>query len=138
MNRVANSVRSLLPAVWPFKAALRLLSRVVAIDLLPPLAECLHTITADNGKEFAAHQRIVQELGIDFLFAHLYAAWERGSNENMDGLLLQYFPNCRNFGFISEKEIDAVMYKLNHRPRKCLYFKSPFEIFFEHSVALVS
>jgi len=74
MGRVANSVRSLLPAVWPFKAALRLLSRVAVIDLLPPLAECLHTITADNGKEFAEHQRIVQELGIDFFFAHPYAA----------------------------------------------------------------
>jgi IS30 family transposase len=109
MGRVANSVRSLLPAVWPVKAALRLLSRVAVIDLLQPLAECLHTITADNGKEFAEHQRIVQELGIDFFFAHPYAAWERGSNENMNGRLRQYFPKGRDFGIIYEKEIDDVM-----------------------------
>jgi IS30 family transposase len=109
MGRVANSVRSLLPAVWPFKAALRLLSRVAVIDLLQPLAECLHTITADNGKEFAEHQRIVQELGIDFFFAHPYAAWERGSNENMNGRLRYYFPKGRDFGIIYEKEIDDVM-----------------------------
>ena len=108
------------------------------IDLLQPIADCSHTITADNGKEFAEHERIAQELGLDFFFAHPYAAWERGSNENMNGLVRQYIPKNRELTSVTEDELIQVMIKLNHRPRKCLDFKSPFEVFFEQSVALTS
>ena len=62
------------------------------IDLLQPVTDRAHTITADNGKEFSEHERIAKELGIDFFFAHAYAAWERGANENMNGLVRQYMP----------------------------------------------
>ncbi|HEY5668978.1 MAG TPA: IS30 family transposase, partial [Anaerolineales bacterium] len=70
-------------------------------------------------------------LEADFFFAHPYAAWERGSNENMNGLLRQYFPKGRDFDTISEEEIEVAMFKLNHRPRKCLAFNSPFQEFFK-------
>ena len=108
------------------------------IDLLQPLADRSHTITGDNGKEFADHQRIAQELGIDFFFAHPYAAWERGGNENMNGLVRQYIPKNRELSSVTNDELEHIVIKLNHRPRKCLDFKSPFEVFFEQSVALTS
>ena len=108
------------------------------IDLLHPVADRTHTITGDNGKEFAEHQRIAQELGVDFFFAHPYAAWERGANENMNGLVRQYIPKNRDLTSVTDNELEQIMIKLNHRPRKCLDFKSPFEVFFEHPVALTS
>jgi IS30 family transposase len=108
------------------------------IELLQPVAERVHTITGDNGKEFAEHERIAQELCSDFFFAHPYAAWERGANENMNGLVRQYIPKNRELNFVTNDEIELIMTKLNHRPRKCLDFMSPFEVFFNHSVALMS
>ena len=103
-------------------------------NLLKPWKSHVHTLTADNGKEFADHQEISHILEADFFFAHPYAAWERGSNENMNGLLRQYFPKGRDFGTISEEEIEAVMFKLNDRPRKCLAFNSPFQEFFKDKI----
>jgi IS30 family transposase len=108
------------------------------IDLLNPVAGRSHTLTGDNGKEFAEHERIAQDLDVDFFFAHPYAAWERGANENMNGLVRQYIPKNRALTSVTEHELEQIMTKLNHRPRKCLEFKSPFEVFFEQAVALTS
>lgn len=109
------------------------------IHLLQPVADRTHTITGDNGKEFAEHERIAQELGIDFFFAHPYAAWERGSNENMNGLVRQYIPKKQELTHVTKDDLVYIMLRLNHRPRKCLDFMSPFEVFFEQqSVALTS
>jgi transposase, IS30 family len=108
------------------------------IDLLQPVADRLHTITADNGKEFAEHERIAHELQVDFFFAHPNAAWERGANENMNGLVRQYIPKKRNFASVTDVELIQIMKRLNYRPRKCLDFMSPFEVFFNQSVALTS
>ncbi len=108
------------------------------IDLLQPVADRSHTITGDNGKEFAEHERIAQELEVSFFFAHPYAAWERGANENMNGLVRQYIPKNRELSSVTDEELVQIMNKLNHRPRKCLDFKTPFEVFFEQSVALQS
>jgi IS30 family transposase len=104
------------------------------IDLLQPVADLSHTITADNGKEFADHERIAHELEISFFFAHPYAAWERGANENMNGLVRQYIPKNRDLSSVTDEELLQIMNKLNHRPRKCLDFKTPFQVFFEHSL----
>jgi IS30 family transposase len=104
------------------------------IHLLQPLSGQRHTITGDNGKEFAEHRYIARELGIDFFFAHPYSAWERGSNENMNGLVRQYIPKNRDLATVTVQELEGIMHKLNHRPRKCLDFRSPFEVFFERSV----
>jgi IS30 family transposase len=108
------------------------------IDLLLPVSDRLHTITADNGKEFAEHERVAHELQVDFFFAHPNAAWERGANENMNGLVRQYIPKKRNFASITNVELIQIMKRLNYRPRKCLDFMSPFEVFFNQSVALTS
>jgi IS30 family transposase len=108
------------------------------VSLLNPLADRVLTITADNGKEFAAHALIAQILKADFYFAHPYSAWERGTNENTNGLVRQYFPKQTDFSKITPWEASLVANKLNHRPRKCLAFKTPFEVFFEPSVALTT
>jgi IS30 family transposase len=77
---------------------------------------------------------------IKFYFAHPYASWERGTNENTNGLVRQYFPKEHDFTKITDKQIETVMDKLNNRPRKCLGFKTPNQVFFgiNPSVALVS
>ena len=110
------------------------------MDLLKPLRLPLHTVTSDNGKEFAHHAIMAQALKVRFFFAHPYAAWERGLNENTNGLIRQYFPKQRPFQTITPEEIQHVMDKLNNRPRKALGFKTPNQICFgiHPSVALAS
>jgi IS30 family transposase len=106
------------------------------ISVLSPFADFVHTITGDNGKEFAEHVRIAEALKANFYFAHPYSAWERGTNENTNGLVRQYFPKKTNFSKVALSETKVVVDRLNHRPRKCLDFKTPFEVFFNQSVAL--
>jgi len=77
-------------------------------------------------------------LQFKFYFAHPYAAWERGTNENTNGLLRQYFPKKSDFQATSYKQVEQAMFKLNFRPRKTLLFKTPFEVFYHTSVALTS
>jgi IS30 family transposase len=110
------------------------------LKLLTPLSDYVHTITSDNGKEFACHETIAEALDADFYFAHPYSSWERGLNENTNGLIRQYFPKGCDFTTITVKEIKAVMKKLNNRPRKCLGMKTPNQVFFgiNPSVALAS
>jgi len=106
------------------------------IELLQPLPVRTHTITSDNGKEFAEHERMAADLQTMVYFAHTYSSWERATNENMNGLIRQYFPKKRSFATITEAEIEFVMERLNNRPRKCLGFKSPNQVFFNHSSAV--
>ena len=106
------------------------------IDLLKPYQKQVHTITSDNGREFAGHEGIAKTLKADFYFAHPYSSWERGTNENTNGLIRQYFPKNRDFTTITQKEIDHAMNRLNNRPRKRLGFKTPNQVFFKSGVAL--
>ena len=106
--------------------------------LLLPVMDQAHTLTSDHGKEFAEHEQIAERLNLKFYFAHPYAAWERGTNENTNGLLRQYFPKKFVFLTISNKEIQQAMAKLNFRPRKSLRFKTPFEVFYHSAVALTT
>ncbi len=94
--------------------------------------ERLKTITFDNGKEFARHEEIASALNADCYFAHPYSSWERGTNENTNGLIRQYLPKSRNLKEVSMEEEMMVMDKLNLRPKKCLGFKTPYEVFFGH------
>ena len=71
--------------------------------LLGTISDQVHTITSDNGKEFARHQQIEKRLKYDFYFAHPYSSWERGTNENTNGLIRQYFPKDRDFRTITDK-----------------------------------
>jgi IS30 family transposase len=100
------------------------------IGLLTPFVDKVKTITSDNGKEFAAHQEIARAVGADFYFAHPYASWERGVNENSNGLVRQYFPKGSDFSAVTQAEIDFVMERLNHRPRKTLGYQTPNQVFF--------
>ena len=106
------------------------------IRKLSPLKNKVLTATADNGKEFAWHQEIAAKLATQFYFAHPYCSWERGLNENTNGLIRQYFPKNFDFRSITEQDIKLVEYRLNNRPRKSLNFKTPAEIFFNSVVAL--
>ncbi len=85
----------------------------------------VHTITCDNGKEFAAHEEIAQALEADIYFAHPYASWERGTNENTNGLIRQYIPKDKDFRTLTDVDIYFIEYRLNTRPRKCLSFSPP-------------
>ena len=104
--------------------------------LLQPYRRRVHTITSDNGREFASHEAIGKQLQADFYFAHPYASWERGTNENTNGLIRQYFPKKRDFTTITQQEIDTAMERLNNRPRKRLGFLTPAQVFFKSGVAL--
>jgi len=98
--------------------------------LLMPYKDRCHTITFDNGKEFAEHEKMAKALKADIYFAHPYHSWERGLNENSNGLLRQYFPKGMELIDITEAQVLAAVEKLNHRPRKVLGFRTPHEVFF--------
>jgi IS30 family transposase len=100
------------------------------IDMLRPWKARVLTITSDNGKEFAQFQRISRVLKAMMYFAHPYASWERGTNENTNGLIRQYFPKDKDLSNITWEDIEWVERRLNNRPRKCLGFKTPNEVFF--------
>lgn len=98
---------------------------------LPP--DQRHTATFDNGKEFSEHEALAQRLGIDVFFAHPYASWERGTCENTNGLLRQYYPKGTDFDEVSHHDLARTVESLNQRPRKCLGYKTPSEVFFSNS-----
>lgn len=98
--------------------------------LLHSVSDKVHTITSDCGKEFADHETIAKALDCSFYFAHPYSAWERGTNENTNGLIRQYFPKNSDFRTITDDELIQVMKRLNNRPRKRLGFETPNQVFF--------
>ena len=93
---------------------------VALIELLGSVATPPHTITSDNGKEFADHTRVSKETGADFFFARPCHSWERGLNEHTNGLIREYFPKATDFRQVSDAEVQAVADRLNARPRKVL------------------
>jgi IS30 family transposase len=100
----------------------------------------VETLTYDNGKEFALHEEVSSQLDADAYFAHPYHSWERGLNENTNGLLRQYVPKGMSFNELTEEEVRGMMDKLNNRPRKCLDYKTPNEVLFgiKPTIALAS
>lgn len=103
--------------------------KTALVRSLQPHAERVHTLTYDNGKEFAYHQKVAEQLDADGYFAHPYHSWERGLNENMNGLIRQYLPKGKCFNHLSQKDVLVIMDKLNNRPRKCLGYKTPNQVF---------
>ncbi|MCP4234646.1 MAG: IS30 family transposase [Aestuariibacter sp.] len=102
-----------------------------AITLLQPIKLFIKTITFDNGKEFTLHEPIAEALDCETYFARPYHSWERGQNENANGLLRQYFPKTMELVDVAMKQVFEAVDKLNSRPRKCLGFKTPYEVFEE-------
>ncbi|WP_150112072.1 IS30 family transposase, partial [Marinospirillum insulare] len=103
-------------------------------------AGLVHTLTADNGKEFAEHEAIAKALSCDFYFADPFASWQRGLNENTNGLIRQYCPKGSCFKHLDDEHFEFIMHRLNNRPRESLGMKTPNEVLFEElqAVALAS
>ena len=85
----------------------------------------------NNGKEFAEHEKIAYDLQVHFFFAHPYAAWERGANENMNGLIRQYIPKSRDLTSVANTDLVEIMSYLNHHQRKYIDFQLLIEVCFE-------
>jgi IS30 family transposase len=100
------------------------------INMLKPYKNMIHSITADNGTEFAEHMKISKTLETGFFFAHPYSSWERGLNEYTNKLIRQYIPKKTEIQNLNEKYIAEIQYKINRRPRKKLNFDSPKNQFF--------
>ena len=99
------------------------------IRLLSRFNQRVRTITYDNGREFASHQEINAALGCRSYFANPYRSWERGLNENTNGLIRQYFSKKMDLRRVTAEAIDFVQRRLNRRPRKTLDFRTPEEVF---------
>ena len=108
------------------------------IDSMGLLKDKIKTITLDNGLEFAEHEQIGRELQADIYFAHPYCSWERGINENTNGLIRQYFPKGTDFTQVTDEEIMFVMNRLNNRPRVTRGGRSPNELFLGQRVDLLA
>lgn len=104
---------------------------------LKPFASSVRTLTVDNGQEFARHRVIGARLKASVYFADAYAPWQRGTVENMNGLLRQYFPRSIDFTTITWAQLRKAEERLNHRPRKCLGYRSPHEVLFNTTTRLV-
>lgn len=112
------------------------------IEMLSDWSPYIHTITADNGKEFAGHETVAESLNIDYYFAHPYHSWERGSNENLNGLIRQYFTKGSDFTSITDEEVKAIEFKINSRPRKRFEYENPIfvmnQLLFNSEVAFMT
>jgi IS30 family transposase len=100
---------------------------LAALENLP--AAWAQTVTFDNGTEFYHHQRLTAELGIATYFADPYAAYQRGTNENTNGLLRQYLPKNTSFEHLTQPQLDSIVDELNNRPRRTLGYRTPYEVF---------
>lgn len=109
-----------------------------ALSALSSMKDKVKTITLDNGLEFAQHETIAEGVDADIYFAHPYASWERGINENTNGLIRQYFPKGTDFNKVTEEEIEFVMNRLNNRPRATRGKRSPNELFMGQQVDLLA
>ena len=114
------------------KTAASITSKI--IKLLKPYKDKVKTLTLDNGKEFASHEVFSKQLDARSFFAHPYSSWERGLNENTNGLIRQFFPKGKSLKNIKEKTIQKVVTLLNYRPRKNLGFKMPIELFMKKTI----
>jgi IS30 family transposase len=109
-----------------------------AVSHMESLKAKVKTITFDNGLEFAEHEVISKGLEADIYFAHPYASWERGINENTNGLIRQYFPKGTDFNEVTDEQVQHVMDRLNNRPRKTRDCRSPNELFMGLQVDLLA
>ena len=103
------------------------------IEKMSHLPHPILTITYDNGKEFSGHKDIASALNAHCYFATPYRSWERGLNEHTNGLVRQYLPKKTCLDVITDDEVQMIENSLNHRPRKVLQYKTPFEVFFSDS-----
>jgi IS30 family transposase len=113
------------------KAATMNTQTIRAFTKLPRVMR--QTLTVDNGSEFSQFKELEKKARLAVYFADPYAAWQRGTNENTNGLLRHYFPKGTDFRKISGEEIELIVKQVNNRPRKCLNYRTPHEVFFQSS-----
>jgi IS30 family transposase len=101
------------------------------VRLLQPIYHRVHTLTVDNGKEFATHEALAFSLNTRVFFADPYCSWQRGLNENTNGLIRQYVPKGTDIRKLSDEDVLLIMNRLNNRPRKTLGFSTPNEVFYK-------
>ena len=87
------------------------------------------TLTSDRGKEMAEHERLAERLAIRVFFADPYSPWQRGTNENTNGLLRQYLPKGTDLSGYTQRELNVIAHRLNTHPRKCLNVATPLEVY---------
>ena len=129
--------KTLYTIIVPLEGKLASKLREAVIAVLEPIKEQVQTLTYDNGKEFAEHEKMAQALDTQVYFAHPYSSWERGINENTNGLIRQYFPKGTDLRNITIEQAQEVMDKLNNRPRKTRGGKTPNELFLGLQVDLL-
>ncbi|MGT2937742.1 IS30 family transposase [Streptococcus caprae] len=122
---VERKTRFYLAFKMPDRTAKSMFSAIEQLLTLLP-KEAFKSFTSDRGKEFACYP-LVEKLGIPFYFADAYSSWQRGSNENANGLLREYFPKKTDLAVISDKDLDKALSDINHRPRKCLAYRTAVE-----------
>jgi IS30 family transposase len=103
------------------------------ISLMEALPRRNYTLTVDNGKEFASHELVAETLKIKVYFADPYSAWQRGLNENTNGLIRQYVPKGSEVRSLTDRQVQHIMDRLNNRPRKSLGFLTPNEVFYQRN-----
>jgi IS30 family transposase len=108
------------------------------IKLLKQHQDKVKTLTFDNGSEFTQHEQIAKKLSAKTYFCNPYSSWERGINENTNGLIRQFFPKGTNFNNVTNKKIKEVLFLLNNRPRKTRKNKTPNEIFNNQFIPLIN
>lgn len=119
------------------KAAAKTAGGVNAVAIATLAGHPLRSITADRGKEFAGHAEVTEALGVEFFFALPHCPWQRGTNENTNGLLREYFPKGKPIDGFSDEEVSMVYDKLNRRPRKRLNYRTPHEVHYSTTLQLI-
>lgn len=131
-THIERRSRYLIAAKLPDKKAATMNNQSIsAFQKLP--RRLRQTLTVDNGKEFSQFKELETKTGMKVYFADPYAAWQRGTNENTNGLLRFYFPKGTDFLAITEEDLKRTIDKINHRPRKCLNYQTPHDVFFRKS-----
>lgn len=132
-SRIATMTerKSLYTILIPLKSKESIHTATQIIKGMRPYKKLCHTITFDNGKEFAGHKIISKSLEASVYFAHPYSSFERGTNENCNGLIRQYYPKGTDFKLIKTTQLKKVQKELNDRPRKKLKYKTPNEVFLQ-------
>lgn len=130
LTLVDRRTRYLLAAKLKSNSVIEVADKMIALlSTLDPKAR--KTITCDRGQEFRQFGYVREIVGIDFFFAHPHSPWERPTNENTNGLLREYLPKRTSFELFSDEDVQCFSTALNLRPRKCLNWRTPFEVFFE-------
>ena len=130
--------KTLYTIIVPLEGKVASKLREALIQVLKPIKNRVHTLTFDNGKEFAEHEEMAKALEAEVYFAHPYASWERGINENTNGLIRQYFPKGSDLTQVTQEQAQYVMDRINNRPRKSRGGKTPNELFMGLQVDLLA